>query len=282
MTDRAFRFGVVAGPTPTGTDWISTAQRAEELGYDILLAPDTLYTFAPFPAVAAAAAGTRALRVGTYVLSAPNRAPGLVAWETRTLTVLTGGRFELGLGGGRPGADRDAAALGGDFGTPADRLRRVADTIRAVRDSALLPGADGFPRPPILVAASRPRMLRLAAEQADIVALGLPPGTTEEELAGTAGTLRKLAGSRFDELEVHINVAVVAESLDAIPDGASRMVGGDPRAMAAAGGVAFLVGTPGRIADVLRRRRDELGISYIGVSSTCMEQFAPVIDRLRG
>jgi probable F420-dependent oxidoreductase len=273
MTEREFRFGVVTGRAPTGTEWAATARRAEELGYDTLLVPDTVHTFAPFAALAAAAACTTTLRVGTYVLSAPNRAPGLVAWESETLQQLSGGRFELGIGGGRPGAERDAAALGGDFGTPAARLDRVAETIEAVRK---LPAP-----PPVLVAASKPRMLRLAAERADIVALGLPPQATEQDLARTVSALREAAGDRIGELEVHLNVAAVADDADAVPAWLSRMVGGDPRAMAAAGGIAFLLGPAERVADELRRRRAEHGVSYIGMSGLFMEQFAPVIRLLR-
>src|SRR5689334_20512950 len=159
MTEREFRLGVVAGKAPSGAEWAATARRAEELGYDTLLIPDTVHTYAPFAALAAAAAVTSSLRVGTYVLSAPNRSPGLVAWEAETLQQLSDGRFELGVGGGRPGAERDAEALGGRFGTPADRLARVADTIAAVRKLETAPR--------VLVAASRPRMLALAPEQAD-------------------------------------------------------------------------------------------------------------------
>lgn len=281
MTERDFRFGIVAAMASTGAEWATTARRAESLGYDTLLIPDTVHTLAPFPALAAAAASTRTLRVGTYVLSTPNRTPAFVAWETRSLQVLTGGRFELGLGGGRPSADRDAALLGVDFGTPGERLRRVAATIDAVRDGTGPLAAAAQPPPPIMLAASRPRMLRLAAEHADIVALGLPPHTPEDELARTVSTLRDLAGSRFDSLELHLNVAAVAESADAVPEWVARMVGGDPRAMAAAGGIAFLLGTSVQIADLLRRRRAELGISYIAVSAMFMDQFAPVISELR-
>ena len=45
--------------------------------------------------------------------------------------------------------------------------------------------------------------------------------------------------------------------------------------------IAFLLGSPADIAAVLRRRRTEFGISYIGVSALFMEQFAPVIRLLR-
>ena len=273
MTDREFRFGVVAGSARTGAEWTATARRAEQLGFDTLLIPDTRHTLAPFPALAAAAAATTTLRVGTYVLSVPNRSPGLVAWETESLQLISDGRFELGLGGGRPGAERDAAALGVEFGTPADRLARVAETVDAVAK---------VDRPPrILVAASRPRMLRLAALRADVVALGLPPQATERELARTVELLRTAAGDRIAELELHLNVAAVAADVDALPDHLARMVGGDPRALAAAGGIAFLIGSPERIADVLRRRRDEFGVSYVAVNGQFMDQFAAVIDILR-
>jgi probable F420-dependent oxidoreductase len=280
MSERDFRFGIVTGLAPTGKQWLATARRAEELGYDTLLIPDTLHTLAPFPALAAAAAATSSLTVGTYVLSVPNRTPGLVAWEAHSLQLLTGGRFELGLGGGRPGAERDAATLGAEFGTPGERLRRVAETIAAVR-AARAPGGADVPPPRILVAASKPGMFRLAAEQADVVAFGLPPQSPEEELTRAAGTLRELAGSRFDQLELHLNVAVVAKDAAGVPEWAGRMVGGDARAMAAGGGIAFLLGSPAEIADQLRRRRDDLGISYIAVNAMFMEQFAEVIALLR-
>ena len=273
MTEREFRFGVVAGKAPSGAEWAATARRAEELGYDTLLIPDTVHTYAPFAALAAAAAVTSSLRVGTYVLSAPNRSPGLVAWEAETLQQLSDGRFELGVGGGRPGAERDAEALGGDWGTPADRLGRVAETVAAVRKLS--------PAPSVLIAASRPRMLRLAAAQADIVALGLPPQSTEDELGRVVAELREAAGDRFDQLELHLNSAAVAPTVEDLPPWLSRMVGGDPQAMAAAGGIAFLVGSAEQIAGLLRRRRDELGISYIGVSGLFMEQFAPVLELLK-
>jgi probable F420-dependent oxidoreductase len=273
MTERDFRFGVVAARTPSGAEWAATAVRAEELGYDVLLVPDTVHTLAPFPALAAAAAVTRRLHVGTYVLSAPNRPPGLVAWEAETLQRLADGRFEFGIGGGRPGAERDALALGRDYGTPGERLARVAETIAAVRALA--------EPPPVLVAAGKPRMLRLAAERADIVALGLPPQTGEPELARTVEAVREAAGDRVAGLELHLNIAAVAPSVAALPDWVARAVGGDPRAMAAGGGIAFLTGSAEQMADLLRRRRARYGVSYYGVNSAFMAEFAPVMELLR-
>ena len=285
MTDRRFRFGVVAGLARTSAEWTATARRAEELGYSILLVPDTLGTLSPFSALTAAATSTRTLRVGTYVLSAPNRAPGMVAWETASLDLLSNGRFELGLGAGRPAAAQDAVTLGVDFGTPSDRVRRLADTIRAAKLAAQAAGPRPMqePHPPILVAANGPRVLRLAAQQADIVALGLPPDSSEEQLAAKVAELRAVADCRFSALELHTNLVAVAETPAQIPDWVSRMIGGgDPRATAADGGIAFLTGTPATMMGTLRRRRDELAISYIAVNAMFMEQLAPVVEALAG
>jgi hypothetical protein len=59
-------------------------------------------------------------------------------------------------------------------------------------------------------------------------------------------------------------------------------MGVDPAAMAKSGAIAMLSGTPREMADTLARRRDELGVSYVSVSSPFMEEFAPVVELLAG
>ncbi|MGI5288185.1 LLM class flavin-dependent oxidoreductase [Nonomuraea polychroma] len=258
MTDHLFRFGAVAGHAPDAGAWTRLARRAEDLGYTTLLVPDTLGTLSPFAACAAAAAVTTTLSVGTYVLSIANRTPRAVAWEATTLQTLTGGRFELGLGAGRPDAERDATELGVRFGTPSERIERLAQTIDAVKDV------------PILVAASGTRLLRLAAAKADTVALGVPPHATEAQVAAKLDELYELAGDRFHDLELGMNLAAAGAeppawlgSLDATATG-------------------VLQGTPDEMADILRRRRDRLGVSYVSVNAQCLDAFAPVVERLAG
>jgi len=106
-TTRPFRFGVVAAAARSADEWADKARRIEALGYATLGVPDGLrFTFAPLPAVAMAAAATRTLRVGPYVLANDYRNPVLLAKEVGTLDFLSGGRFELGIGAGRPAGTR--------------------------------------------------------------------------------------------------------------------------------------------------------------------------------
>lgn len=262
MIDHPFRFGAVAGHAPTAEAWTGLARRVESLGFSTLLIPDTLGTLSPFAAAASAAAVTQTLRVGTYVVSAPYRTPETVAWESATLRTLTGGRFELGIGAGRPGAEQDAAALGVRFGTPGERVERLARTIDAVKDV------------PILVAAAGTRLLRLAAEKADTVALGVPPQHTEDQVAAKLDELYELAGDRFHALEIGMNLVAVGDEPPAWLTGRFGPIGPDA--------TGLLTGTPDQMAETLRRRRDRLGVSYVSVNAQFMDAFAPVVERLAG
>src|SRR5262249_25962076 len=99
---KPFRFGVVAAYATSQAAWVTTARRAEELGYSTLLIPDrtTIGSLAPIPALAVAASMTTSLHVGSYVFSNDYRHPVLLAREAATLDLLSDGRFELGLGAG--------------------------------------------------------------------------------------------------------------------------------------------------------------------------------------
>ncbi len=68
--------------------------------------PDHLGSqLSPIAALMAAAAATTRLRVGSYVLANDYRHPLVLAREAATLDLLSGGRFELGLGAGWSVAD---------------------------------------------------------------------------------------------------------------------------------------------------------------------------------
>ena len=284
--ERRFRFGAVAGFGRTGQEWTAAARHIEQLGFSTLLCPDVTGMFAPFQALSAAAAATSTLRLGSYVLAAPLRTPGEVAWETASLDVLSGGRFELGVGAGRPAAEHDAARLGLPFGTPAERVSRIEQTLQAVR--VRYAASDGAsrndaargvqqPRPPVLVAGTGPRMVHLAAREADILALGLPPHSTEDDLAAKAGQVRAIVGEAFGRLELNLNIALVG---DEIPPHAASWLGADPRELIRNGSIAVLAGSARQMADSLLRRRDRTAVSYISVNAQFADRFAPVIELL--
>lgn len=279
MGDRRFRFAVMAAWARDGAAWAAQARRAEELGYSTLLMPDTSGTMMPVAALAAAAGATATLRVGTFVLSAATRPPNMVAWEAASLAFVTGDRFELGIGAGRPGGERDAEVFGVPHGSPAERIARVERVLDAVAHppEGLYTGT-GLP-PRVLVAASRPRLLGLAARRADTVAFGVPPLTGDARLGELVAVVRDAAGDRFDDVELCTQVHVVG---DEVPEQLVRQMGVDAAALASANAIARLSGTPREMADTLTRRRDELGVSYVSVSSAFMEEFAPILELLAG
>ena len=179
---RPFRFGVVAASARSGDEWLNAARHAEALGYATLVMPDNLqYTLAPLPALAMAAAATRTLRLGTYVLPNDFRNPVVLAKDVATLDLLSGGRFELGLGAGRPDAAAENRMLGLPFDSGAVRVARLAEALQILKallagqtvthsgahyapvDAKISPLPQQQPRPPILVAGSGRQMPRECA-----------------------------------------------------------------------------------------------------------------------
>jgi probable F420-dependent oxidoreductase len=275
---RAFRFGVVVGRVNEAAQWTALARRAEDLGYSTFLAPDSRETMAPIPALAAAAAVTTKLRFATHVLAAPFYTVGQVAWQAATLDLLSGGRFELGLGAGRPGADKDAARLGLSFGSPAERVGQLEALIEGVRKAFAddsYPQPVQRPHPPIVIAASGRRMLALAAREADTIALAVPPDTTDDGLAERAERIRESGRDPELGLSLH-NVGTD------VPPWMSQGLGLDVPALIAAGASSILVGTPREMADTLLRRRERTGISYIMVGQHSLDALAPVMELLDG
>ena len=118
-------------------------------------------------------------------------------------------------------------------------------------------------------------MLDLAGREADIVNLALPPSSGEADVEATVERLRYLAGPRFDQLELCYNTFAVGP-VDHLPP----WVRVEPEQARDNKVLAVLTGGPTEIADVLLRRRAELGISYVAVNQHAMEAFVPVIDVL--
>jgi len=297
-TQRPFRFGVVAHQVRSAKDWIAKARRAEALGFSTFLSVDTVgMTPAPMPALSVAAAATHTLRVGTLVLANDFRNPVLLARECATLDLLSDGRFELGLGAGRPTAEDDYRKLGIALDPGGVRVERLAESLGivkallggervsasgrhyAVTDAEVFPRPVQQPRPPILVAGAGKRLLSLGAREADIVAVAGPPDESESVVKGKVDWVREAARDRFDQLELSVQLMAVGQEMH--PQMLARF-GLDPAQLKQSTSPFFLMGTPDQMCDLLLARRETLGVSYVTAPEAFLEALVPVVERLAG
>lgn len=270
---KPFRFGVQA-VAMEGTAWLATARRAEELGYSTLLMPDGMQLLSSLPALAMASGATTTLHVGTFVAASPLRPPQLAAWDAHTVSVLSGGRFEFGIGTGRPEVIEQAVSLAGQPPTTGtQRLAQIGQAVDALRD------LDGDHHTPVLIAAGGPRARRLAADKADIVTLAHGPLIGRDEMARLTAEVRDAAGPRAGEIEFASPIFVVGDEPTAF---ALRFLQADWDALVAHDSLLILRGSPREMAGELERRRETLGISYFTINANYIEQFAPVIEVLGG
>jgi len=303
-----FRFAVHASHAETGEAWAATARRAEELGYDALLVPDHLgRQLSPIAALSAAAAVTRRLRIGAYVFANDYRHPLMLAREAATLDLLSNGRFELGMGAGW--RTDDYRQLGYAYDRAGLRIDRLEEAIVLVKrllagervthhgphyrlDGAVVaPRSVQRPHPPIIMGGGGPRMLRLAAREADIVGLipqfnarGRPilTDTTEAAAERKVAIVREAAAERFDRLVLDLFI------VDAGMVGSGRPL---PASLAAAvkGAVTGLIGSPyvlygtlRQLRDRLERRRERTGISAYSIPQGALEAMWRLVETLAG
>jgi alkanesulfonate monooxygenase SsuD/methylene tetrahydromethanopterin reductase-like flavin-dependent oxidoreductase (luciferase family) len=186
------RFGIYVVPN---RPWSELERRwclAEDLGFDSLWGCDDLYwpetrggiCFDGLIVLAAMAARTSRVRVGTLMLSLPIRDnPAVLAKQIIALDHLSNGRLEFGFGAGI--LEGDHAGAGHEFWGHQERIARFREAVEIV-DRALCeevvsytgryyrttelwtsPGPVQRPRPPLVIGAHSPGMLRIAAEFAD-------------------------------------------------------------------------------------------------------------------
>jgi probable F420-dependent oxidoreductase len=280
---KKFRFGVT-GRGNTLAEWRDFARKAEALGYSTLVLPDHFSRqFAPLLALTAAAQVTSTLRLGTLVLDNDFRHPAVLAKEAATMDVLSDGRFELGVGTGSQPADNERTGLPLD--TPGVRVERFEELLQILRacfsaeetvsfagKHYQLSDLPAYPKPlqepgiPFLMGARGPRMLRLAARQADIIGIMGGPGTNSAE---QLNLVRETAGERFDRIE--FNALYLRVQVDGQPAGSTPYLN-----------LPDLVGSREEIIQRLLAQRQAQLVSYVVVVGTAIDAFAPIVARLAG
>lgn len=300
MTTGPFQLGIVLpldqqGPERSTVPWATIrelALRAEEIGFDTIWTPDELVWFVGEPPrgfwdgvsmAGAVAASTSRAKVGTWVMSALHRNPGIIAKTAETLDEISGGRFVFGLGAGHdwPGQARafglPEAAI---FARFEEALEIIVPLIRegrasfegshhAARD---LPQAPRGPRPgrmPLLIGGNGPKGQRAAVRHADIYSCYI------EERAEVAEVAPRLA-----------SLEAICAELGRDPASIGRSVGVSVRPLEAAGFQPNVIsGSAEEIADAFRSFRDagftQLEIMVGPGTIAAFEALAPVVEAIR-
>ena len=263
-----FRFGVVTPVLDSPSKWRDEIRRLADLGYSTLLMPDVPgWQPAPGPALAVAASLTD-LRVGTWVCASPLRPASTLAWEARTLSELTDGRFDLGIGTGRPGLEDLLRELGLPPLSPGERLTRIRDTVTLLRT---YDGSDR--RTPVVMAVRGPKARALAAEIADMVTFVMSPDDRRDDVVRMAKEIHAVR-----DIPVALHISVVGDAVAPFMAGPDT----DPAALRAADSYAILPADPAAAVEELQRRREEIGATYVVIGSNSADTMAPVVARLAG
>ena len=192
---------------------MAAAQAAEEAGFDAVSVMDHLHQIPPYMArtdpipeayvlLAALAARTTRIRLGTLVTAVTYRNPALLAKMVTTLNLVSGGRAFLGIGASWNDDEYRAYGYGEALLPIRERLDRLAEALQVCKALFTgteahfegrhyrLDGALNVPRPvqaggpPILVGGTgERRLLRLVARYADIANLFGDPATVRHKLA---------------------------------------------------------------------------------------------------
>jgi probable F420-dependent oxidoreductase len=305
-----FRFAVQVSKAETPQEWVALARKSEDLGYSTLYVPDHLDDqWAPFIALTLAAEATTTLRVGTLVLDNDFRHPVVLAKEAATMDVVTGGRFELGMGAGWLRADYDESGI--PMEAAGVRIAKLAESLEIMRamwtdgeatfdgQYYTVAGAKGTPPPvtpggpPLVIGGGSRRILTLAGQFADTVSIvpSLAAGSIGPEVAAESvvekytervAWARDAAGERADQLEFQCWTAAVqvVPNGGEVIDSLASLFGLTPEQLRAA--PIALIGTVGEIIEMLQERRESLGFSFVVVHEAEMEALEPVIAQLAG
>lgn len=179
--------------------------------------------------LSALASETSIIRLGILVTCASYRNPALLAKIASTLDVLSNGRLEFGIGAGWYRGEYEA--YGYSFPPAGVRVEQLKEAIKiikglwtnttftfegryySVRDAICEPKPVQHPHPPILLGGSRPRMLRLMAEEADIANFGFKISGLNKTLKTVNSLCQHIGREPSTLVKSYTGVCLVAEGV---------------------------------------------------------------------
>ena len=311
---KPFRFAAGIRHTSTRVEFVNEVREVERLGYSALMLSDHLVDqLAPISALGVAAGVTSTLRLGTFVFNNDLRHPVVLAQELATLDRLSDGRLEIGIGAGWNKPEYDAAGIAYDPGTV--RIDRLAESVvimkglfadgpidfegrfYRVRGFEDLPRPIQRPHPPFVIGGGSPKLLRFAAQQAQIVGIAprvRPDGKADVMGCTLAGSeakvaiIREAAGSRFDQLEINtypsFSAKVTAQARPAareVQDRIRQRYGVELSEDDILGSPHVFIGSVAHLIEKFQMLRERLSINHVFVGEE-FRDFAPVVERLSG
>jgi alkanesulfonate monooxygenase SsuD/methylene tetrahydromethanopterin reductase-like flavin-dependent oxidoreductase (luciferase family) len=272
------------------------ARLAEAIGFDTVWVPDELLWRVPdwsgprgwwecIAMTGAVAAATERVEVGTWVLSANQRNPGLTLRAVETLDEISNGRFVFGLGAGSAGSEARAFGFPNDHvvGRFEDALEIIVPLLRTghadhdgpYHQASDLESRPRGPRPgviPVMLGAGGPRTIALAARYADIWSYYAQERSEPAEFAPLVEQLeRACAAIGRDPSTIGRSAGIFVEPTDAT---GSEAIGlGVP-----------VRGSADQIADAIRSFA-EVGITRVECvlwpsTLAALEAMGPVLERL--
>jgi len=188
---RRFRFGICTDQNMTWDKTVERWQLFEKLGFesawlcDHLIQPSrpTGPYFEAWTLLAGLAAETSKIRIGILVTSNTFRFPQIVAKMSTTIDHISNGRLEIGLGAGW--YEPEHTMFGIPFPETKELVSRFKEAVQVVdlmtredtssfdgeyyqlKGATSRPGSVQKPRPPLVLGAFGPRMLKIVAKYAD-------------------------------------------------------------------------------------------------------------------
>jgi probable F420-dependent oxidoreductase len=235
--------------------------------------------------------------------------PVVLAKELATLDLLSDGRLEIGIGAGWMATDYEQSGM--QYDRPGVRIDRFLEGLEIIKramtgekfsfsgkhytitDYTATPLPVQKPCPPILIGGGGPRVLKLAAQLADIIGVnpslkdGVVNGETIKDMSAEAvqekiDIITANAGARMPDIELNVRTFLVniRDSAQEAIEGTANMFKVDPSLVA--NSPFAILGPPAKIAEDLLARRERWGFSYVIVGGEDVEKFAPVIKILAG